>query len=757
MKLGLVAETDRLEDSPDAVVVVEPTIGATLRSKGSLYLVVSAAGRSRRLAEATRLVADTIQGEYYYDESAGVGVCLEKAVRAASRRLAAQRDRLGLGGDANRPLGLGAAVVRGNELYVVTTGGVEAYLVRQAHLLTLPQANRGPGLPDEERVPPVWRGEIAVGDSVVLVSSNVTERLGPDELKDAVVTLHPQAAMEQIHQRFVAAGGTGSDGALALEAAEVSATTRGPRPVPVRPAEPLAGQPDRSPIPLADSVEAAGAVVSSGASRAKAAAAGLAGGLVRQAQDLLPRRGPRHRRVTPAASRRDTQRRAAIAVLVFAGVLAALGLGAWWLGGRVAGPDLPAISAGQKALEAAREDVRLVFDNGADLVVDDPRRAKELLVDAYAKLGRATEAGLPAMTTAPVRARVVSGLDRLWGMIDVVPAVEFSFEGQDPAFDLGGLVRGPDGAPYVLDRATATVYRVDLREKKASPVVRAGQAASGIKVGRPRFLAAGGLDVLVLDDKNVLWRWRPTDARGKGTLARVRVDEATSWGADVTGIGAYVRRPEDGLYNLYVIDPSEQQILRYSPAADGGGFPGVASGYFTTAQDVSKITGLYIDGHLFTADAGRLARYYNGQRTGWEPESPGDELLRPTRTFLLLHSPGTQDEGVVYALEGDFDRLIAFEKANGSFIAQYRIAAGGTDWSDVRGLYVVSRAEGQAPVAWWVDGQRLLSAPLEAAGAMASPSPSAGGASPGVSGASPAASIGATTKPRATTKPTPTP
>ena len=37
-------------------------------------------------------------------------------------------------------------------------------------------------------------------------------RLGPDELKDAMVTLHPQPAMEHLHHRFIAADGAGSDG-----------------------------------------------------------------------------------------------------------------------------------------------------------------------------------------------------------------------------------------------------------------------------------------------------------------------------------------------------------------------------------------------------------------------------------------------------------------------------------------------------------------------------------------------------------------
>jgi hypothetical protein len=147
MKLGVVAESERLEDSPDTVAIVEPTIGATLRSKGSLYVVVAGIGRVRRLQEATRLVADTVQSEYYYDESAGLIACLEKSIRAANRKLAANREHLGIGGAAAGPIGLGVAVVRGSELYVSTAGPVDAYLVHQAHLLTLPDPNADQSLP----------------------------------------------------------------------------------------------------------------------------------------------------------------------------------------------------------------------------------------------------------------------------------------------------------------------------------------------------------------------------------------------------------------------------------------------------------------------------------------------------------------------------------------------------------------------------------------------------------------------------------
>ena len=41
MKLGVVAEHDRLPDSPDTLVVVEPSVGSVARSKGHLYLLVT--------------------------------------------------------------------------------------------------------------------------------------------------------------------------------------------------------------------------------------------------------------------------------------------------------------------------------------------------------------------------------------------------------------------------------------------------------------------------------------------------------------------------------------------------------------------------------------------------------------------------------------------------------------------------------------------------------------------------------------------
>ena len=710
LKLGIVAEQDRLPDSPDTLVVVEPSVGSVARSKGHLYLLVTSRVVSRHALEATRLAAETIRNEYYYDESAGIRVCLQKAIVTANKKLSHQADRLGLkSGDANGPIGIGVAVVRGNEMYVATVGPAEAYLIRQARLSTLPDPHRERGLPSADLEPDIWRGEVSVGDSLVLISPNMVAKLGADELKDAMLTLHPQSAMEHLHHRFVAADGSGSDGAIAFEATEVSSTARGRSLVPVRPATPLAGVPDRSPIPLADNVQAAGVAVSAAAGNARTAAGTAVQRAVARVQALMPRRKPAYRRITPLASRRETQRRAALAVLALVGVVLALGLGVYAFGGSAPPEEAIApVNAGQAAMDAAREDLARVSGPGIDLVADDPKLASELLTDAYRQLDAAEAANVSASAIAPLRDQTIKALDRLYGVVPVRSETLFTFvpaEGAAP-IELRAMVRGPDGVPYVIDRSTRAVYRVDLEARRATIVARVGMKHGGATFSNARYLGVGGPDLLILDAKSVLWRWRPADTEGNGTLARVRVEGSPSWGSDVTGFNTFLRDASRGLYNLYVIDPSEQQIRAYSPAADGSGFPAASTAWLATVRDVSKMGSTFLDGDFFAIDGGALVRFRSGKDDGWEASAPLDTLLRPASSYTLVAGAEEREKGNVYAFDRANSRIIAVDKVEGAYVAQYRLAGGVTDWTDFRAMYIIPGIEdGPATVVWLsIDG-----------------------------------------------------
>ena len=726
MKLGVVPDAEHAPDSPDTALHVEPRVGAQTRTKGHLFLLVTSRVPGPRAREATRLVADAIRSEYYYDESAGIRVCLVKAIQTANKRLTHARERGALGSGPG-PIGIGLAVVRDNELYVCTVGPAEAYLSRGARLSTLPDPHRDRGLPSDELEPDVWRGEINVGDQLMLVSPNIVTTLGADALKDALVTLHPQSAVEHLTRAFRQAGASGSDGALVIEAAEIAVSRAGVVPVPVRPAEPLAGAPDRSPIPLADTVAGGFAAAQSGARWARGAAGGALYRALLRIQDALPMRRPPNRRVTPLSARRETQRRAAMALLALVVVVGGLGAAVFVLGGREPnGPPVASLESAQQQLAKARGNLARVIGPGIDLVVSDRRLAEELLKEAYTALQGASRGGIPSATVDPIQAKVVAALDRLYGMVGVASHALFRFPAK-PKVDLGAVVRGPDGAPFVLDPASKTVYRVDLSAARASVIFREGTTSSGRKEGAPKLLAIGGRDLLILDDKNVVWRWRPANTTGRGTLGRfpTGVSGAAEWGSDVLAIGTFIRDADANLYNLYVVDPSAQQILRYSPAADGGGFPQAPNNWLTAARDVSGVTSMYIDGDIWLAVGGELQRVVNGNSEGWEASTPGDEVLRTAPSYVLVDSGAARREGTLYGFDAANNRVVALSKVNGSYLRQYRLAGGNAGWADLRDFYVEPGLEGEPDAIVWISATAIHRSVLEpATSAPASPGPS---------------------------------
>jgi hypothetical protein len=736
MKLGVVPEVDRLPDSPDTVLHYEPTIGSQARSKGHLYLLVTSQVPGSRAREATRLVAEAIRSEYYYDESAGIRVCLIKAIQAANKRLTHARERSILGSDPG-PIGVGVAVVRDNELYVGTVGPAEAYLSRGARLSTLPDPHRERGMPSADLEPDVWRGEMNVGDQLVLVSPNLIAALGPEELKDALVTLHPQSAMDHLHQHFVAAGGKGSDGAIEIEAAEIAVSRSGRALVPVRPAEPLAGVPDRSPIPLADSVAGGMAAAQSGARRARVAAGGVFGRILLRLQDALPNRNPPTRKVTPMTARRETQRRAAMAILSFIVVVGGLGAAVFFLSThQPAAQVISQIEAGQKALDTAKDDLQRVIGPGVDLVLNDSKKAETLLKDAITQLRTAASSGISASTIQPVQTQVVAALDRLYKMVNVVDKQVFTFAA-NLKVDLKAIVQGPDGAPYVLDATTASVYRLDLAHKKAVAIYRKGTKAAAATQAAPKLLGVGGRDLLIVDTKNVVWKWRPANTTGKGTTTRVRVFGAAEWGDDIIAIGTFIRNADSNLYNLYVIDPSAQSIKAYAPAADGSGYPAAPSNRLATARDVSGITSLYIDGDIWFAEAGKIFRLVGQKTEGWTAGDPGDEILRPAPEYRLITSGAPRREGTIYGFDPYNLRVVALTKATATYIRQYRLAAGSVAWKDLRAWYVEPGVSDAPDALIWISKSGVHRTVLEpVTSAAASPRPSAGGSAAPSGGAS---------------------
>src|SRR3954451_25387060 len=377
LKHGLVAERDRLSTSADSMLVTEPATGSKSRTKGNLYVLVSSAIVGGRARDAAAAAAQTVQREYYYDESAGIPILLEKCFRSANRKL---RGRDGSGIQPGS-IGIAVAVIRGNELYVATVGAVSAYLVRSARLL-VPEHKAGPGVPANDVTVDVRRGELAIGDSVVLVAHRLVEAVGTEELKNAVVTLHPQSAVEHLHHLFVASGGEGSDAVLVVEASELNGRSDDHRPTSGPPGDVYGELSVGSQAELAYAPSRANGATLTGGGRnvIGGVTAGL-GNVVYRLTDGLPRRGPSTRSIAPAVSRRESQRRGAIAILAFLLVILIGGVAVAFFP-RFSEPPVDKLGGAADNFNAARDKIsQAITADGA--IALDSQRALAMLRDAY--------------------------------------------------------------------------------------------------------------------------------------------------------------------------------------------------------------------------------------------------------------------------------------------------------------------------------------------------------------------------------------
>ena len=287
--IGLPSAEERPADAFDVVAFEEPAVGALARTKGSLFVLAQLTGGNPNLARASREAIDALTHDYYYDLSAGVLVALSKALGAANRRLYHQRRRLGI--PRRCGVSIVALVVRGHEAHVAKLGPASAVVVRDGRMYEVPpppavreedprvRQRRVAGSLGEalEVVPYTWQGGVAAGDRIGLISRHFAHTVGVDELKRTLATMRPSQAIEHLQQVFAIRGGSGSDGLLAIEITEISATTTTRHLEPVRPAEPFAGLPDQSPVPLADAL---GRGLHRAGDAAEAAKSGLGRGIL---------------------------------------------------------------------------------------------------------------------------------------------------------------------------------------------------------------------------------------------------------------------------------------------------------------------------------------------------------------------------------------------------------------------------------------------------------------------------------------------
>jgi hypothetical protein len=158
-----------------------------------------------------------------------------------------------------------------------------------------------------------------------------------------------------------------------------------------------------------------------------------------------------------------------------------------------------------------------------------------------------------------------------------------------------------------------------------------------------------------------------------------------------------------------------------------------------------------VDGDVFAAEAGAMLRFVGGKSEGWDSKDPKDQVLRPAPSYSIVASGTARREGDIYGFDRPNARVIALAKVDGTYHAQYRLAGGSPDWTDLRAMYLIPGAGGQPATLVWMSRDGVNQAILVAVpddGPAASPGPSGSpSASRAPSGAPPNAAPKPTKKP----------
>lgn len=718
-RIGLPSPDERPADAHDIVAFEEPAVGALVRTKGSLFVVAQLTGGTPALARAAREAVDALTHDYYYDLSAGVLVALSKALQGANRRLYHQRRRLGI--PRRSGIGIVALVIRGREAHVAKLGPAGAVLVRDGRMYEVPPPP--PASEEDPRVrrrrvaatlgeslevtPYTWQGGVAPGDRIGLVSRHFAHTVGVEELKRALAGMRPAQAAEYLQQVFAIRGGSGSDGLLAIEVTELPPTATTHQLEPVRPAEPFAGLPDQSPVPLADAIGRGLHRAGDAAEGAKAAIGRTILVLLSWVLAFVPRRRPEYPRTIPRTAEREQgrRRRLGLAGMVVVAGLMAVGASVAALPSASPTDAIPRTALAREAILEATELLRSVERrvDGADLVDRDPQLATALLADAHDAITRAAGAGVADADLAPLRRRVESRLDALYRVkrvedTAVVVDLAQQFEDVEPV----DMVAASDGSLWILETGRGRVIRLDPADGSAEVVYRAGQALeSGDVPGDPWLIATAATDVVIIDRARGAWR---IDLAERVPRPMV-LNGIESWSSATTLIAALQHRPPLEIFTLYAVDPETGEIDRWSPpAVIPVNYPDPPQPYLTAAPDLdpAEARDLRVDVNAWLLHADTVTRIDFGSPRAQEDYSldpPPDADVRPGLDYRLLDGATVGDREFLYVYDAAHDRLLCFQRADGAFVRQWLAPSDGPQaglLSDVRGLAVTSVADGPA-------------------------------------------------------------
>jgi hypothetical protein len=679
------------QQAPDNLACVDEA------GRGTLYLICEVAGDSEGRDSITRELIETVRREYVASRGS-VTFALTEAVRAANNLLYdanANAPR-----EARRYAGMTAAVLRERELFVVQGGPGLTCLVRAGTLARFPKESPwfdalfDPGQAQEEYstggavpigirreyTPDSFHVTLQPADSVLFSTRSLTHLLTDEELLNTVAQRRPDEIVENLEDfagsldLSVITMVCGPVAAFADQPASQS-TTVPPSPVQEQEETETAKQElpahDTPETQARDRLSAPLARVSTmlaqrwqeldvtrigiaGEQGMHLLLRGLTAVALASIRTFLPDNAgdPAH---APGLERTRRQAAWRLAALVFPFLLVLIGGGAW-INYRSDVTRLHAVQIDQLTVQA---NTALEAGKNSARVGDKPaaRTAFEKAKSLAAQM-QAINPNHPAVRKIAFEAE--DQLDTLNGISVLSSVVKFAAVGAQANRERI-VTHWPD--IFILDHETQRIYRFAANEagSNAAPISADGVILkTGDKVGERGigdlidiFWIDGGR-LVALDRSGAFLQYDP--AKSAWTLRPA--SDGSQW-ARVSLAASYAG-------NLYLLDPSKSQILKYAPN-EGGWSPGVTYLAPGVNVDLSSAVDMAIDGDVWVLRGdGSLWRLASGRLADFTLRDLETPLAKPTALTTAQAMVG------LYVVDAGNQRIVQFDKATGRSVRQLR-------------------------------------------------------------------------------------
>ncbi len=676
------------QEAPDNVAVVEQP------GRGTLYLVCEVAGEPDGRDALARDLIETARREYTASRGS-VALALTQALRAANDSF--YNFNAGSPREARRIAGLTLAVLRENELFIAQGGPGLTCLIRGFTLQRYPE--QSPWFEPEELVgefptpgavplglrhdyvPDVFHTTLVPGDIVLLATRSLAHLLTDEELLDTVARRHPDEIVESLED---IAGSTD----LSAIALQLPSDELAPMPAPSEDEpepEPVSEVPPRTErarpnINVMPALLAALAGITGGLARMVGSvewarigmgleivlttvARGLIALVTLAVKVFLPGEPQDSKHLTLKPRTPNLQTAWRLAALIFPLLLILFGGSAW-------------INYRQEVERKTSAQIQDAVTLARSKIQEGRTLAPTNKNDARARFQEAVKLAQQALDLSPANqaARTAYNdardeLDKLDGVSLVYSLFKFATYSDGNASPRRIVAHDKD--IFVLDRGTQRIYHYTLVE--AGPAVtptpndgiilKAGDKAQERTVTEIidiLWIDAGRL--VALDRSGLFLQYDPT--RGQWT-ARAASDGA-QW-KSVTMAATWSG-------NLYLLDPTNNQILRYAAGAEG--VWSAATKYFVSnaPADLSIAVDMAIDGDVWVLRAnGTVWRFNQGNLVNFNLPTLDKPLAKPTALVTADKMNG------LYIADAGNQRIVQLDKATNRYARQFRPKAEAPD------------------------------------------------------------------------------